>query len=172
MKRRVRIVSLLLLFVGFTALVASATAVITVRAIIPPTIHHSGSYYFSDVSPSDFAAEWIGFLREGGVTTGCGVGRFCPNQYVTRREMAVFLSRQSAMDVALSAALNDDLYFDGYWFGWKAVDRGEMTEEDVLKILAWYDWLTLRATKMAPGPTWPPQWPPGLQPYIRALLTK
>ena len=46
---------------------------------------------FPDVPcPSTFA-NWIEALAAEGVTTGCGGGNFCPDNLVTRRQMAVFL---------------------------------------------------------------------------------
>ncbi len=46
---------------------------------------------FPDVPcPSTFA-DWIEALAAQGITTGCGGGNFCPNNLVTRRQMAVFL---------------------------------------------------------------------------------
>ncbi len=36
-------------------------------------------------------ADWIEELAAQGITTGCGGGNFCPNNLVTRRQMAVFL---------------------------------------------------------------------------------
>lgn len=46
---------------------------------------------FPDVPcPSTFAP-WIEALAAEGITTGCGGGNFCPDNLVTRRQMAVFL---------------------------------------------------------------------------------
>ena len=46
---------------------------------------------FPDVAcPSTFA-DWIEELAAQGITTGCGGGNFCPENLVTRRQMAVFL---------------------------------------------------------------------------------
>ncbi len=62
---------------------------------------HGGGYsppaptgtLFSDVPRSHWAAEWIEQLAAEGVTLGCGGGRYCPENTVTRAEMAVFLLR-------------------------------------------------------------------------------
>jgi hypothetical protein len=46
---------------------------------------------FTDVQcPSTFA-DWIEELAAQGITTGCGGGFFCPDNLVTRRQMAIFL---------------------------------------------------------------------------------
>jgi len=47
---------------------------------------------FADVlCPSGFAADWIEELSREGITAGCGAGNYCPNDPVTRAQMAVFL---------------------------------------------------------------------------------
>ena len=46
---------------------------------------------FTDVQPGDFAADWIEELASLGITGGCGGGAYCPNNPVTRAQMAVFL---------------------------------------------------------------------------------
>jgi len=48
---------------------------------------------FADVAcPSPFA-DWIEDLSNRGITTGCGGGNYCPDNPVTRQQMAVFLLR-------------------------------------------------------------------------------
>ncbi len=46
---------------------------------------------FNDVHIGDFAADWIEELAALQITGGCGSGNYCPNQAVTRAQMAVFL---------------------------------------------------------------------------------
>jgi len=48
---------------------------------------------FGDVGAGDFAAAWIEQLFADGITGGCGGGNYCPNDSVTRAQMAVFLLR-------------------------------------------------------------------------------
>jgi len=48
---------------------------------------------FADVSATDFAANWIEQLAKENITGGCGNGDFCPNDAVTRGQMAAFLTR-------------------------------------------------------------------------------
>ncbi len=55
------------------------------RAPLTPT--------FSDVPLTDPAYRYIEALAASGVTAGCGGGLYCPDQAVTRRQMAVFLSK-------------------------------------------------------------------------------
>jgi hypothetical protein len=46
---------------------------------------------FADVPVGHWAAAWVEQLVDEGVTAGCGGGRYCPNGFVTRAEIAVFL---------------------------------------------------------------------------------
>jgi hypothetical protein len=48
---------------------------------------------FADVPESDPAYQYVEALAMSGVTGGCGNGDFCPDAVVTRRQMAVFLSK-------------------------------------------------------------------------------
>jgi hypothetical protein len=63
--------------VGYTLQVSPAPAVAT----------------FADVSTSDFGFQYVEALVASGLTSGCGNGNFCPDAAVTRRQMAVFLSK-------------------------------------------------------------------------------
>jgi ELWxxDGT repeat protein len=47
---------------------------------------------FTDVPADYWAARFIEQLAADGITTGCGGGNFCPDQPITRGEMAVFLA--------------------------------------------------------------------------------
>ena len=48
---------------------------------------------FNDVAAADFAANFIEQLFADGITAGCGNGNYCPDDSVTRAQMAVFLLR-------------------------------------------------------------------------------
>lgn len=48
---------------------------------------------FGDVPTGHWAFQWIEALRASGITSGCAAGVYCPDNNVTRAEMAVFLSR-------------------------------------------------------------------------------
>ena len=48
---------------------------------------------FGDVPTSDPAFQYIEALVASGVTAGCAGGNYCPDSFVTRRQMAVFLSK-------------------------------------------------------------------------------
>ena len=48
---------------------------------------------FTDVPLGSFAVAWIEQLAAEGITSGCGGGNYCPEDPVTRAQMAVFLVR-------------------------------------------------------------------------------
>ncbi len=48
---------------------------------------------FTDVANDYWAAGWIEQLAAEGITGGCGGGNYCPDNPVTRAQMAVFLVR-------------------------------------------------------------------------------
>ncbi|MBI5954480.1 MAG: Ig-like domain repeat protein [Chloroflexi bacterium] len=51
----------------------------------------SATGLFTDVPVGHWAAAWVEQLVAEGVTAGCGSGKYCPNQFVTRAQVAVFL---------------------------------------------------------------------------------
>lgn len=67
------------------------TAILLVRGLglldVPPR------GVFGDVTPTSFGAGFIERLAERGITSGCGGGNFCPNDPVTRGQMAVLVIR-------------------------------------------------------------------------------
>jgi hypothetical protein len=46
---------------------------------------------FADVTCSTFYDAWIEQFAADGITAGCGGGNYCPNENVTRAQMAVFI---------------------------------------------------------------------------------
>jgi hypothetical protein len=65
-------------------------AAFLVRAL---DLRENSSPRFDDVSSSHTFAGDIGRLATSGITTGCGSNRFCPDQTITRGQMAAFLVR-------------------------------------------------------------------------------
>jgi hypothetical protein len=54
----------------------------------------AATHRFRDVDPANVHLEAIGWLADTGVTRGCGSGEaFCPQEPVTREQMASFLHR-------------------------------------------------------------------------------
>ena len=56
----------------------------------PPSA--SGTF-FGDIPATYWASSWIEQLASEGITGGCGAGNYCPENIVTRAQMAVFLVR-------------------------------------------------------------------------------
>lgn len=54
---------------------------------------HPAAASFTDVPASNPFFRWIQKLKQTGVTSGCGVGVYCPKSKVTRGQMALFLMR-------------------------------------------------------------------------------
>ena len=52
-----------------------------------------GTATFTDVPTNDPAFQFIEALAASGITAGCGGGNYCPDATLTRRQMAVFLSK-------------------------------------------------------------------------------
>jgi len=48
---------------------------------------------FNDVFPYNWYYQSVEALADSGITVGCGGGSYCPNNFVTRAEMAAFLAR-------------------------------------------------------------------------------
>ena len=48
---------------------------------------------FNDVPPGSFGFQHIEALGDSGITGGCGGGNYCPDNPITRAQMAVFLAR-------------------------------------------------------------------------------
>ena len=65
---------------------------------------------FDDVPPGHWAFEFINSLYHRGITSGCGPNNYCPDSYVTRAQMAVFILK--AMGEAPSATCTGNVFSD------------------------------------------------------------
>ena len=76
------------------------------RREVPPG---SGSSRFSDVDPGVWWSPYVERLAELEVTAGCATGplRFCPDEAVTRGQMATFMVRAFGLDDAAAAGFAD-----------------------------------------------------------------
>jgi hypothetical protein len=99
-------------------------AIFIVRAVYNGSddFPYSQNPYFSDVTPSDFGFAWIQHMYELGITTGCASGLFCPNNTVTRAEMAIFLIRARYGSATLFTSPTTpyfaDVPADSFGFSW------------------------------------------------------
>ncbi|MCP4655081.1 MAG: hypothetical protein GY856_06635 [bacterium] len=67
---------------------------------------------FNDVGSEDFAADFIEDLFNRGIVVGCGSGNYCPNNPVTRAQMAVFLLATLEGDDLVVGACQGDIFGD------------------------------------------------------------
>ncbi|HNO32298.1 MAG TPA: S-layer homology domain-containing protein, partial [Anaerolineales bacterium] len=83
----------------------------------PPAVN--GNTGFNDVASDYWAAAWIKQLAAEGITGGCGVGIYCPDNTVTRDQMAVFLLKAKYGSSYAPPAVNGDTGFtdvpSDYW---------------------------------------------------------
>lgn len=91
---RRRLAAVVLVAVLWGSVLSAGTAL----AAVPP---------FSDVAGHPFE-EHIEWLRQAEITSGCGGSRFCPDDLVTRGEMASFLSRALELPATSIDAFGDD----------------------------------------------------------------
>ena len=69
-------------------------AVLVVKSIVGGgTFNYTATPYFSDVPSSDPFFPFVQKMRDLGITSGCGPTTYCPNDPVTRGQMAVFIVR-------------------------------------------------------------------------------
>ncbi len=77
---------------------------------------------FGDVPDTYWAAAWIEQLASDGITGGCGNGNYCPDNIVTRDQMAVFLLRSKHgsgyVPPAATGTMFDDVPADHWAADW------------------------------------------------------
>ena len=62
-----------------------------VGALVATPIAVYASHQFTDVPNSHLFHNDIDWMRDNGITFGCGGGKYCPDDNVTRGEMGAFL---------------------------------------------------------------------------------
>ena len=72
-----------------------------------PAAVNSGGTPFTDVESSIFEGDIV-WLYESEVTTGCSSTTFCPDEFVTRGQMAAFLDRALALRTTSTDYFTDD----------------------------------------------------------------
>lgn len=79
-----------------------------VMSLVIPAGVVLASHQFSDVPDSNPFHADIDALVDSGVTLGCGSGKYCPKDYVTREQMAAFLNRLGALADDKTPVVNAD----------------------------------------------------------------
>jgi len=75
--------------------VAIAGAIVRYQLQVSPA---PATATFTDVPVSHPFFQFVEALAASGITGGCGAGKFCPNDPVTRGQMAVFLSKALGLE--------------------------------------------------------------------------
>ena len=76
--------------------------------LLVPAVALAGSV-FDDVDDTDTHIEGITFMKDSGVSVGCDANNnYCPQDNVTRAQMATFMYRLSGNDPATEASVNAD----------------------------------------------------------------
>jgi hypothetical protein len=80
---------------------------------------------FNDVPPGSPGFAWIQEMSVLGITEGCGVGDFCPNEIVPRDQMAVFVIRMRYGSTAIFDFPTTPYFTDVTpdTFGWSWIQR-------------------------------------------------
>lgn len=86
----------------------SLVATLVLALGLPAGFVLAGPMQFSDVPASHPFRADIDALVSSGVTSGCGGGKFCPSQSVTRGQMAAFLNRLGALAPDKDPVVNAD----------------------------------------------------------------
>jgi hypothetical protein len=102
--------------------------------------HHGGSTYFTDVSYSSPHNEDIGWAYEYGIVNGFWDNSYHPGAAVTREQMATYMMRNVAGDPSLAWLIVDYMYFDGYYYGQPAYERGDITYNEWMSYENMFDW--------------------------------
>jgi len=66
------------------------------------------SHQFSDVPTNHRFHDDIDAIADAGVTVGCGGGKYCPDAFVTRGQVAAFLNRLGALAEGTTPVVNAD----------------------------------------------------------------
>ena len=84
------------------------TAAVLIMAMIALPLGVLASHQFADVPDSNPFHADIDALADSGVTTGCGGPNFCPDDNVTREQMAAFMNRLGALQADKTPVVNAD----------------------------------------------------------------
>ncbi len=83
-----------------------------------PSMYYPSDPAFKDVAPGYWAYEAIEALAASGISSGCGNGNFCPDQEVSRAQIAVFLERAMRGSAFVPPAASGTVFGDipqTYW---------------------------------------------------------
>jgi hypothetical protein len=87
---------------------AKLAAAVLVGVAIAFPLGVLASHQFADVPTNSPFHTDIDAIADVGVTTGCGGGNFCPQDFVTREQMAAFMNRLGAIQAGKEPVVNAD----------------------------------------------------------------
>ena len=90
-----------------------ALVLVVLAALLAFPIGVLAAHQFADVPNSNIFHGDIDALVDAGITAGCGGSNYCPNQAVTRGQMAAFMNRLGALAPGKVPVVNADRV-DGY----------------------------------------------------------
>jgi hypothetical protein len=85
----------------FTTRRAIAGSILAAAALVGTAGVAHAAFGFDDVNEGDTHADGIEWLVANGITTGCDADSYCPQQPVTRAQMATFMHRLSGNSTVL-----------------------------------------------------------------------
>ena len=85
------------------SLIVSAAVLLTLA--VGPAVVSAGTGDFDDVPRTNVFYNDIAWMADSGVTAGCGSARFCPDDSVTREQMAAFMHRLAKNQVVDAGSL-------------------------------------------------------------------
>ena len=111
-------------------------------AVISFPLGAIASHQFSDVPNTNTFHNDIDAIADAGITTGCGGGKYCPDAFVTRGQMAAFLNRLGALGPGKTPVANAaSAEVAGFAFDADAVDghTAVLAAEDIVidQLLPW-----------------------------------
>ena len=81
--------------------------VLITAAVVAPTAAYA-THVFDDVEDDFVHAPGIEYVADKGITTGCDANNYCPNNPLTRGQMATFLYRASGNAPGIAPSVNAD----------------------------------------------------------------
>ncbi len=117
-------------------LIIASLAALLVMALIPVAVSAAGD--FDDVPPTNVFYSDISWMADAGVTKGCSATRFCPDDLVTREQMAAFMHRLAiggAVDAGSLGGVAAADYVTHSEIGTGAIDADTLDGLDSTKFL-------------------------------------
>lgn len=96
-----------------TSSVKYLLVILATALVVAPATAVAGQLYFDDVPPESTFFEEIQWMAANGVTQGCDDRLYCPEETVTRQQMAAFMFRlaeSGAVDAGRLGGLQAGLY--------------------------------------------------------------